>query len=237
VPCINAIGLHQLAAWYRAGLRSLVLNIAQCKGCRWADERGLVYRLVRWNRLLEKRGLGRLAVIVQQPRPTDEIAPGHDKGDTRLDRRGFLQRLLTAAEPAPANDELGLAPVTAAQPTAKRGDYILYAPVIDLDRCSGCDACIRICRHHALNPGDNGDTYQIAADRCSGCGLCVDVCDREAIVIIRDRVLPRAEVVLYPQVCRACGAKFHPPRPATTNMPLCHVCSASNHYDRLFQVL
>lgn len=53
---------------------------------------------------------------------------------------------------------------------------------VDMDKCTGCEACINVCR---------AGVYVMAADRveaaniseCNGCESCIGVCPAEAITV------------------------------------------------------
>ncbi len=49
--------------------------------------------------------------------------------------------------------------------------------VIDKDKCSQCDECVRVCRYDAIKD------YTVDAISCEGCGFCALVCPEEAIAM------------------------------------------------------
>ena len=77
-------------------------------------------------------------LLDQQQRLTavERFAVAHDRGDFSKDEK-FYHRLLPAAPPAPGQQ---------------------YAFEVDLDRCSGCKACVSAC--HSLNGLDDGETWR-----------------------------------------------------------------------------
>ena len=56
----------------------------------------------------------------------------------------------------------------------------LNAPLLVLDSCTACGACLLTCPEHALVPTV---PLQVRADRCTSCGECVEVCPADALVL------------------------------------------------------
>jgi Pyruvate/2-oxoacid:ferredoxin oxidoreductase delta subunit len=112
------------------------------------------------------------------------------------------------------------------------GGFSLHAPAIDPERCTGCDACARICPHQVFRV--ESAAYRLDADGCTGCGLCVDVCTAAAIRIRSPAPSPETRTALHAARCTACGALFHVPKAGATRCP---VCLKARHHERLFQVL
>jgi ferredoxin len=54
-----------------------------------------------------------------------------------------------------------------------------YFAMVDMDKCTGCEACLDRCQVSALSMTD--EKMQINPVRCIGCGLCVTTCHTEAI--------------------------------------------------------
>lgn len=105
-------------------------------------------------------------------------------------------------------------------------DHVDYAPSIDVARCNGCDACVRVCADDALSL-DRSEVqpyYRIDASRCSGCRLCMDVCDRDAITFHQERKAVVRRIELAEGVCTACGARFHEPARGSTVEGKCRIC-------------
>lgn len=111
----------------------------------------------------------------------------------------------------------------------------LHAPMIDPRRCSGCDACARICPHDVI--GIEPDAYRIDPDGCTGCGMCMDLCAAGAVSLRTLEPFPQRQVPLRQDRCRACGVAFHVPRgQPPADGKTCPICTATNHHKQLFQV-
>ena len=232
LPCIDALGLNHLVMLYECGVRSITLATGDCAACASGAGRRLRLELARWNQVLAQRGMAamQLTGTGAQPRVPD-VGPGQT-------RRDFFRSLLhvAATHEFPHHyPEDSAADVVL--PPAAPGDLVLFAPRIDSARCDGCDACIRICPHGALELTPAADAYRIRADACNGCALCRDVCEREAIEVLAQSRLERTEVPLRAQNCRACGAPCHWPVEHAGENRYCHVCTQVKHTRKLFQVI
>ena len=51
---------------------------------------------------------------------------------------------------------------------------------IDVEKCTGCGACVEICPTEALSPY-NDDKTVIDKNACIDCGVCEDECPVEAL--------------------------------------------------------
>lgn len=239
MPCVNAVGLHQIAFLYRAGLRRLMLQTAGCSDCPKAGGRGLLHRAALLNRVLAQRGLPVLAVDLSPADPAGAVAATPpERAGPSLSRRGFFRRMAGAvAEHRWDGEDHSWRPAGEYLPPAGPGDLVLFAPRIDPGRCNGCDACIRICPHGALVLEQGEDAYRVRPEACTGCGLCTDVCDQDAVSVSEGAPFEFSFVKLERGRCRACGADFHRPSGAPGAPSLCHVCARVNHRRSLYQVL
>jgi pyruvate ferredoxin oxidoreductase gamma subunit len=94
---------------------------------------------------------------------------------------------------APA--EVGAPSVTARPNTAlrKTGNWRVFRPVIDLDKCTQCWICFVRCPEGAIEL-DAGDNPHIDYDVCKGCLICVEECPTHAVGKVREvREWARAE--------------------------------------------
>ena len=66
----------------------------------------------------------------------------------------------------------------------KTGNWRLFKPVIDYDRCSRCRACFVHCPHSCISLDESGYP-QIDYENCKGCFTCMDECPKQ--VISRER--------------------------------------------------
>ena len=70
-----------------------------------------------------------------------------------------------------------------------------FAPVIDVESCTGCESCVDICPMDALALDGNEKAVWNPA-RCIGCGLCVSGCPAGAIKLER---VPEGQVTVPPE--------------------------------------
>ncbi|MFH1219158.1 MAG: 4Fe-4S dicluster domain-containing protein [Candidatus Eisenbacteria bacterium] len=70
--------------------------------------------------------------------------------------------------------------VTYGLPVMFRAEYVADS---DLDLCSGCRACMRVCQFGAIGYSAGRRKAVIDPRRCYGCGICRTVCAKEAIAL------------------------------------------------------
>ncbi len=167
--------------------------------------------------------------------------PSEDGADPAFDTRPALTRIQSVE--GEGEDE---------------GALFAIVPRIDPARCSGCDACVRICPPEALTlieaaseaspeappeapPGTSPDisAYHVHPESCDACGLCESVCEDAAI---RLETMARApdDIPLKAWSCRACGVAVHAPEAAAESRAqdgLCRICARTGHHKNLFVVL
>ncbi|HPQ94743.1 MAG: 4Fe-4S binding protein [Thiothrix sp.] len=270
VPCLHALGLPLLLDHYRNGCQQILSLCGDCLACpRYRGRDFFRQRLADLNRLLASRGApvmrhARLSLSQWQTyrdhRP-DPVRIAAASPPDQAGRRGFFrqaarlaveQALESAATLAPG-DAMDCAPAWAALlPVGPVPEQVLYpyVPLIDPARCNGCDACVQLCRHQALERVDTADgvpvAYRVQAQNCSGCGVCVDACDQQALQVRMLQPSP-PELPLQAGRCRACGSHFHVPLPpppadgagvdAGVSAPVyCRICARTDHHRQLFQV-
>ncbi len=62
-------------------------------------------------------------------------------------------------------------------------------PVIDVDLCTGCEACVDVCREGCVTIEPNSEGGKVAVidlARCIGCGLCEAICIKDAVTTTVD---------------------------------------------------
>lgn len=76
--------------------------------------------------------------------------------------------------------------------------------------CSGCEACVDICREQALELAATRQPVQ-DPDRCVHCGQCVDVCPDETLVLAQKgyRVQVGGKLGRHPQLARELPGIFN----------------------------
>ena len=58
-----------------------------------------------------------------------------------------------------------------------------HLATVEIDACTGCEACLDRCQMDALDMNDDGLAV-VNIDRCIGCGLCVTACPAEALKLV-----------------------------------------------------
>lgn len=66
----------------------------------------------------------------------------------------------------------------------KTGSWRTFRPKVDLNKCTGCGNCVRICPEGIIVL--NNKKAVINYDFCKGCGLCSSECPIKAIIMELD---------------------------------------------------
>ncbi len=67
----------------------------------------------------------------------------------------------------------------------KTGDWRVFRPDLDLEKCNGCTLCFVYCPEGAIKLTDK-DRPIIDYDYCKGCGLCIEECPTHALTSVRE---------------------------------------------------
>jgi Pyruvate/2-oxoacid:ferredoxin oxidoreductase delta subunit len=251
VPCVHALGTRDVLELYREGVRKLLVCRGQCSGChRVAGGQQLDRTLGNVNSAIASRELAPLRWRDIEPTSWSNAIGNEslEPGGADKARRRFLRGLVARTAPrdpclpgsaTDADDKTAL-PIGCLLPERDLSDVMLSVPTIDTLRCSGCDACAKLCPHGAISLEDFGGDlkYRIRARWCTGCGICVDVCDRDSVHLDQWTTQSQQVVRLNTSRCSACGVCFHAPIGSKADQgALCPVCERSNHASRLYQVI
>lgn len=235
--CLQAIGLQDLAALWIAGVRVLHLGLGDCETCNSGG--GLIFdgRLRDFNLLLADRNFSPIITkkgSMQDLRNLPKLGAQNDLPNT------WRRALFGLGTAKLADGKLaGLARIQAVKAKGNASPRFDFAPQIDPELCSGCNACTRICPEASLtliNVGTDDVAYDLDPVSCTGCRLCMQVCDETAITLTPLGV-SAPQVPLVGFICRACGAPAHLPQAQGAGDGLCSICAKSNHHRKLFQVI
>lgn len=244
VACIHAICDRDLARLAALGIERLVVASGACEACERYPKTAA--------HLDVKAAAHRHYMLAGADAPRLELEPVGGEAFERI--RANVVR---------SGDDLdqrrrrffGLG-VGRKQPVAKRerGPYetsdarFRHVPEIDAQACSGCDACIRVCRHGALrlvNGGPTGIAYAISPEQCTGCRLCVDVCATHAVSVAELEPCRNRLLSLRSSRCKHCGTPFHEPDAnavsgdgtGAATSGICGICRTTRRTRLLFQVV
>lgn len=244
IPCLHSFGFHDLLKNYRQGIHKIFVSSGNCDECPRGCVERLSNRISSLNRMLLQRSKSTIKLIQVPPAECpDLIKQFSPVTGKKISRRFFFQAgaasLIQIKDEVNGSINTGLIPPGNLLPVEQASDMTIFSPQFNDKKCIGCDACVRLCTHNALQIVDDNNEmyYQIEDDNCTGCQLCTDVCEKNAIQIERWHTRKQEKVLLFPMHCKACGVSFHVP---TSNIPsngLCHICTNHNHTANLYQVL
>jgi NAD-dependent dihydropyrimidine dehydrogenase PreA subunit len=64
-----------------------------------------------------------------------------------------------------------------------KGDVTMaFNPIVDEDKCVGCEECVDVCPVEVFEMED-GKSKPVNAEECLGCESCVEVCEEGAITV------------------------------------------------------
>ena len=244
LPCLHILGLRRLLQLHSDGVHRLIMSRGDCDACPRGSGTRIDHHLRQANLLLHNRSAAPLRADDLDPRGWQR-ALGAARAQHRapaLSRRDLFRRTADAVTRAAGElSERGSSAAPAFLPPGRllppggQAPIRIHAPRIDAHRCTGCDACARLCPHGAISV--EPDAYRLEADACSACGVCTDVCTSDAVQIDHLRAAPQTLLPLRRQRCHACGVSFHTPAAQSRQTDLCPVCALTGHHRKLFQVL
>jgi len=241
VPCLHGMTARDLDRIAAAGVRTIVTARGECSACSWATPRTLEQAVEKDNAVRRSRGDPSLSVERVSPSAwgARRVAAGARKPDLDQGRRAFLgifsrsksDGVVARVRPGPGP---GPGPVRDEE-TAR---LYRFVPAIDATACIGCDACVHICPHGAVQLAREAGVlhYRLDPSACSGCRLCMDVCEWDAVTIAEMALSSQSSVSLHESRCAKCGAPFHLPALPADGATICRICRKKNHAASLFQV-
>ncbi len=63
----------------------------------------------------------------------------------------------------------------------KTGAWRTQRPEVDLEKCTKCLTCLRVCPDAAVRINDDGPVIDL--NYCKGCGICANECPVKAIIM------------------------------------------------------
>ncbi|MBB6446626.1 4Fe-4S dicluster domain-containing protein [Bacillus benzoevorans] len=99
-------------------------------------------------------------------------------------------------------------------------NYQFTKIIIDVEKCTLCKVCQRICEKKCFHIGD--EHFSLSIKDCTACRLCADICPEKAI-IFEEQIIKTEEIhfPIYEIVCQACQHPFKTLREEDETCPAC----------------
>lgn len=224
--CLNAISLADLALASSVGVRQIEVADFACETCARAGAPAFGRTLERFNMLAASRGLKQIRLTRKAPQRRGMFAWLIASGETDPARRALLR----GQGPTPGRAKAAALQRFQSMTSPSVPPRYVFAPAIDADLCSGCDACVLGCPTRAITiAASDPPAYEISAANCTGCGWCLALCAEDAIAVVMDAEAG-ADVSLKAFRCQSCNVEAHrPDMPKDETPALCHVCGKRTH--------
>jgi ferredoxin len=112
-------------------------------------------------------------------------------------------------------------------------DFQFTNLTIDIDKCSLCNVCVRICDQKCFAIQE--EHFSLFMQGCTSCGLCADICPEKAI-LLEEKITKTKEINLpiYEKKCQACHHTFKTVREQDE---ICTTCAKLKHGNSVSQVV
>lgn len=249
--CIHAVSTGELLGLYQQGIKQIVVSKGDCESCLRGNNEHLYNRVIKISKMLRHSHLPPLHYNELPADKWHQLWKTQKKSmpGPEMSRRRFFQSAIKQTVDMVLHKSILDLSKQKFIPLAKivdgiEGENVLFpaVPVINEEKCNGCDTCFRACPHGALqfNITERNALYFIDAANCTDCSICTDLCEEEAIHILNWSTQNKPDINLIVKKCNSCGAIFHYPKLSDAgNLPrqLCNICEKVDHQRNLFQVL
>lgn len=259
--CIHAVSGNELLHFYHDGIHQIVVSKSNCGTCSRGKNEHLDERVNKINLMLRHAHLaplhykelpaGQWHKLWKTP---EKSAPGPE-----MSRRMFFSSAIKQTVDMVLHHSTLDSTQNEFKPLAKiiegiinegvKDEEAVYpaVPVINPEKCNGCDTCFRVCPHGALlfKIENSQARYEIEPQACTACHICTDLCEQNAISIMQwsTQTLASRVIALIMEKCDSCGIAFHYLNVNQVDgvnkmfpRQLCNICEKVNHQKNLFQV-
>ncbi|MES9859985.1 MAG: 4Fe-4S dicluster domain-containing protein [Candidatus Thiodiazotropha sp. LLP2] len=249
LPCINAIGLQEILTLYERGISKWSVTTLECNDCKRGKGVHLSEKINHLNNSLRKTGKREIRLSLLSIREWLEITQSisEDLSGPKLSRRGFLEGIISTGfnkrielQNSVLTKSISFKPPGKLLPKAIESHIWPFLPEIDSHSCNGCNACVKVCQHQAIQllKFDTEFSYYIQPEACSGCKMCSDVCELDAVTVREWKSSVKQQIELTSNNCSSCGNLFHiPKKQSDENAGYCQICRQQNINSNLYQIL
>ncbi|MEE8321421.1 MAG: 4Fe-4S binding protein, partial [Gammaproteobacteria bacterium] len=173
IPCLHSLGLQELLKLHRQGIYILIVSAGDCNQCQRGRVERLSNRISSLNGMLLQRGKKTFNCKIVSPSIFSELIKHFSPPESKkMSRRNFFRTgaggLLEIKYEVAGKENTDHLPPGNLLPKEQASDMSIFSPRLNQGQCVGCDTCIKICPHNALQIAhENSESYyQIEDDNC-----------------------------------------------------------------------
>ena len=242
ITCIHSLGLKELLKFYLNGVENISILISDCDNCDIKVDKSIFNYIEDIDKILNNKDKNLKLNNLNLKSWEKELKEAKSFHKTSLTRRSFMKRFTAQGVDTALkvtnmiNENINNFTIANVMPKIE-SDILPFVVKIDENRCNGCDVCVKICQHSAIELDIKNLQYTLNSKFCTNCNLCMDMCQESAININKLKKQLIDNIELEEKSCTSCGIDFHIPKEFTNKSDKCQICKKIDHKKMLYQVI